>query len=609
MLNYTLSVMKTISIFQRQIIFIAASFFCFQHIYGQASIGLSGYTQNFDGLNVAIWTFPSSGATTTPDYANANNSDKTISTQGGAGAIGDVAGLSTRATTASNWASGSGAKFWQIEINTIGYTGVTLSSKQRSSGSGPRNFRVQYKIGAGTWTNAGANITVADNWTTGVLNSLSLPAACNNQSSVFIRWIMRSNDAVSGGNVANAGTSFIDDIIITSTNLAMLSGWNYYAIPGDNQSWGVAGIPLSGNPSAASTAGNNNTFLVNNNAEIKEYRSSSAYNLANSTTPANRSIGTSPTGVAAGAFQLALLNNSGLARNSINISYQIRRFATPTYFSGSSDNRLPGYQLFYSMNNGSTWVNVATLNPTITNVPNTVGVSNMGCTSIALPSTLAVGGEIRFRWIDDNSDLSSPDQVIGLDSININFATCGTLPVHLTQFNANMLQSVASLSWFTEGETAFSHFELERSIDGTNDFKKISHIVSGSSKYQYADNLKNISGNTFAYRLKMVDQNQSFTYSNIVVVRKTVNAIQNIAIAPNPVVNKAATLQFQSADASDIQIRILDLTGRVMIQQQSRVNIGMNNISLQNIRDLRNGYYILQVVKDKEINSIKFSVN
>jgi hypothetical protein len=391
----------------------------------------------------------------------------------------------------------------------------------------------------------------------------------------------------------------------------MMSGWNYYAIAGDNQTWSTAGIPLSGNPSAASTPITNNTLIVNNLAETKEYRSSSAYNLANSSSLGNRSIGTSPTTIAAGIFQLRLVNNSGMARNTISLSYQIRRFATPTYFSGiSSDNRLPGYQLFYSLDNGSTWENAAIFNPTLANVPNSTGVTNIACASISLPTTLVVGNEIRFRWIDDNSDLSSPDQVIGLDSININFASCGNLPVRLTQFNASLHQSVTNINWLTEAESEFSHFEIERSIDGINDFKKISQVGSGNNKYQYADNLKNVSGNTFAYRLKMVDQNQSFTYSNIVAVRKTAISLDKLTLAPNPVINKAATLQFQSANASDdVQIRILDLTGRIMLQQQSKVFTGMNSISLQNLDRLQAGQYIIQIAKDKEINTLKFSVN
>jgi hypothetical protein len=206
------------------------------------------------------------------------------------------------------------------------------------------------------------------------------------------------------------------------------------------------------------------------------------------------------------------------------------------------------------------------------------------------------------------TSLVSP--VTGLSDLATNFFPAqSSLPVRLTQFNATLNQSVANINWLTEAESDFSHFELERSIDGTNDFKKISHIGSGSSKYQYADNLKNVSGNTFAYRLKMVDQNQSFTYSNIVVVRKTTASIQKATLAPNPVISKAATLQFESAENADVQIRILDLTGRMMLQQQSKVFTGMNSISLQNLDRLQAGQYIIQIAKDKEINTLKFSVN
>jgi hypothetical protein len=196
-----------------------------------------------------------------------------------------------------------------------------------------------------------------------------------------------------------------------------------------------------------------------------------------------------------------------------------------------------------------------------------------------------------------------------LDSININFASCGNLPVRLTQFNASLHQSVTNINWLTEAESEFSHFEIERSIDGINDFKKISQVGSGNNKYQYADNLKNVTGSSFAYRLKMVDQNQSFTYSNIVVVRKSTSSIQKASLAPNPVISKAATLQFESGDAADIQIRILDFTGRTMLQQQYKVNSGMNSISLQNIDKLQAGQYIMQIMKDKEMTHIKFSVN
>ena len=93
---------------------------------------------------------------------------------------------------------------------------LVLSSKQNSSNTGPKDFKVQYKISeGGTWTDVtGAAITVADNFTTGVLNAISLPSSCDNQTDVYLRWIMTSNTSVNNSTVASGGTSRIDDILI-----------------------------------------------------------------------------------------------------------------------------------------------------------------------------------------------------------------------------------------------------------------------------------------------------------------------------------------------------------------------------------------------------------
>ncbi|MEZ5109768.1 MAG: hypothetical protein R2829_12480 [Bacteroidia bacterium] len=77
-------------------------------------------------------------------------------------------------------------------MNTQNYFDLTVSSKQRSSNTGPRDFKLQYKIGAGgTWTDvSGATVTVANDFTSGVLSNVALPAECDNQSSVYLRWIV-----------------------------------------------------------------------------------------------------------------------------------------------------------------------------------------------------------------------------------------------------------------------------------------------------------------------------------------------------------------------------------------------------------------------------------
>ena len=171
--------------------------------WGQGTI--IGY--NFEDQNV------------TADAGITANSTKTISTNA-TGTITYPAGSGvTGAYNISNtgWDNGSDLKYWEIEFVTNGFTSLTISSKQKSSDTGPKDFKLQYKVGAGgTYTDvSGTSIIVAnDNFISGVLTNVSLPSGCNDQSSVYLIWIMTSNTSTNGGTVGGTGTSRIDDITI-----------------------------------------------------------------------------------------------------------------------------------------------------------------------------------------------------------------------------------------------------------------------------------------------------------------------------------------------------------------------------------------------------------
>ena len=199
----------------------------------------SGYNLNVYTLgaaeNLVGWTFPVSGATLTADVANANNSGRTISVSNGtiissSGASGTDFSASTTAWTTAN-------KFWEISVNTTGYKNIKVSSQQIASNTGPRDFKIQYKIGAGgTYTDVtGGTVLVANNWTSGVVNNLALPAACDNQSAVFVRWIPTSTTSVNAGTIAAGGTSRIDNIYIKGSLRTDLAGYNPLAVNATSQ--------------------------------------------------------------------------------------------------------------------------------------------------------------------------------------------------------------------------------------------------------------------------------------------------------------------------------------------------------------------------------------
>jgi hypothetical protein len=185
--------------------------------------------------NIVGWTFPVSGATLTADVANANNSGKAISISSGtiissSGASGTDFSASTNTWTAAN-------KFWEISVNTTGYKNIKVSSQQIASNTGPRDFKIQYKVGAGgTYTDVtGGTVLVANNWTSGAVNNLALPEACDNQALVYVRWIPTSTTAVNGSPIAAGGTSRIDNIYINGSLRVDLVGYNPLAVNGTSQ--------------------------------------------------------------------------------------------------------------------------------------------------------------------------------------------------------------------------------------------------------------------------------------------------------------------------------------------------------------------------------------
>ncbi|MGI8892665.1 MAG: T9SS type A sorting domain-containing protein [Bacteroidia bacterium] len=171
----------------------------------------------FGQLTLVEWNFPNNPDDAVADAGIPANLAKTISTTGGTGTIIYINnGVTTRSAWADGWHNGSGSKAWEIEFSTLGYYDIDLTSRQQSSGTGPRDFKIQYKVGAaGTYVDLYSPITIsnATGWF-GPSPQVALPPTCDDQSSIYIRWIMTSNVSQSGGTVASGGASRIDDIIV-----------------------------------------------------------------------------------------------------------------------------------------------------------------------------------------------------------------------------------------------------------------------------------------------------------------------------------------------------------------------------------------------------------
>ncbi|MCX7953859.1 MAG: DUF5018 domain-containing protein [Bacteroidales bacterium] len=168
---------------------------------------------------IVEWTFPNNPDDSLADGGISANLDKIITCTASGPVSYAYSGATTNCARATGWHDGANVKYWKVSFTTIGFKDIKVSSKQRSSSTGPRNFKLQYMINnTNQWYDVpNTNITCADNFTQGVLNEVLLPADCNQKNLISLRWIMTSNISVGGNNVASNGSSRIDDIIVIGT--------------------------------------------------------------------------------------------------------------------------------------------------------------------------------------------------------------------------------------------------------------------------------------------------------------------------------------------------------------------------------------------------------
>lgn len=295
-------------------------------------------------------------------------------------------------------------------------------------------------------------------------------------STTFFKWLVILPFAffasVFNGNAQVTFTgNYLQNFDGMGTSSTIPAGWSHIgSLGGSNSTWGSS-IPSSGTTSAASTGTTNNNLIVATNS-FSGTSNTRAYNYSGSTTT-NRALGTSPTSGAGNILQLRLTNNTGASFNTVQISYDIRRFAT-----ASSSETLPGYFLFASVNNGSTWTALTSLNPTSTTVPNTNGTSNFS-QQITLSAAVANGAELRLRWVDDNSVNSSPDQRIGLDNVSISVVNPGVCGVPTGLSTSALTSTSATLNWQSVvGATAYN---VQWRATGSSTFNTINGITGVST--------------------------------------------------------------------------------------------------------------------------------
>lgn len=123
------------------------------------------------------------------------------------------------------------------------------------------------------------------------------------------------------------------------------------------------------------------------------------------------------------------------------------------------------------------------------------------------------------------------------------------LPVALIDFSTIKQENSVLLTWKTSFETNASHFELQRSSNGTQwgMIGKIDAAGESHSENVYSFHDVNPLSGKNLYRLKMVDHDETFAFSRI----RSISFEPQVAVFPNPLHDH---LIISSQQAESVQI-------------------------------------------------------
>lgn len=178
--------------------------------------------------------------------------------------------------------------------------------------------------------------------------------------------------------------------------------------------------------------------------------------------------------------------------------------------------------------------------------------------------------------------------------------TLTALPVSLAGFGAKLVGGKRLLTWNTTEESTIHHYEVERSTDGLS-YTPVTKVAARSgtaNSYSFTDE-ESLAANLFYYRLKIVEANGSFRYSQVVTLKNS-RQQSGLTVYPNPVGNKL-TVWFAEA-VTQARLTVMNLNGTVVLAKA----VGNGNEFGVDVSHLAAGHYVLQAEAGGRKQTVNF---
>jgi hypothetical protein len=178
--------------------------------------------------------------------------------------------------------------------------------------------------------------------------------------------------------------------------------------------------------------------------------------------------------------------------------------------------------------------------------------------------------------------------------------TGSTLPVLISEFTGHKTGSMNVLNWTSSTENNFSHYNIQRSINGTDfitlgrvDSKSINGNSSTDLDYNYTDAHPAPGHNS--YRLEQVDKDAQKHFSKVIDLFNS-NSGSTIVILQNDAGN-LVNIYISTTKTSTATVKLADMNGRIVRIISSSIEKGSNNLQVR-LDDMAGGIYVIQVYED-----------
>ena len=248
----------------------------------------------------------------------------------------------------------------------------------------------------------------------------------------------------------------------------------------------------------------------------------------------------------------------------------------------------------YSIDGGG-WITIPNqfgANPGTSHTVDFPGSGNTGSGTVTLGG-LSGSNTVSVRVCVDSNTASNGESHT-IDNVSVPEAILLGLPVDLISFNAQERDGAVNLYWKTAFETQNEKFEIEHSTNNSS-FRKVGEIQGNRSTLQLSNytfyHQKPNRGENY-YRLKQIDFNGNFEYSNIVSIKLESN--RNIVgeIYPNPTASRMVNLSYDAMTAEHLSIAVFSISGKLETIFPISILKGENNLQLD-LSTLSNGIYLL----------------